>query len=1098
MTTTSAALTSWNSIHAGLSVVFEGTNLGYTTVETASEMATAWTGTFWTTWKGGLYATGTLRQEIDVWKPKIADEHIQLRVLDKDGTFASTFLKPLNSSGNRTTITANVSPDDTAISVKDTTGFASSGTIYIGHERITYSGKTSTSFTGCTRATGALWTKSGGGDFAYSHRLNALNGFAPIVSDYRREWYNLGVQLWLHHRESGIWSTKANAKLIYTGRIKAISDEGDGSFLIDLASFTELLRATLLQEQVEGPLQEGMYLPSELAVAAFYEKSTTASVDNYATASLDNYDQVVVAGTVADDIISEAITLRGSASLNYHWHNGVTEDGHVRFRVSGLSGASIPSDFEGWLSLPAPVWTLLGWDPSAGVRQFIPSLGVHLYGFQFRRTNEASPAFAELVAPGLPVVSYIGSPPYGKISLDASSTRGTWQDQPTESIPTDLGLSLGTPPDGFLQVGESTVFAVARVSDTEYSLLADVTKDLGQYGFSGAGLDDALVRYGEPEQGVTARQIWIERGPRKDVILRLLLSTGVTDYNTSTYDKNPVLMGAGVPYSAVDVASFESLGDDEITLVITSPEGAAEILISEMAVSGRHLVVKDGALTLVQPRFDGGSLATAWSFDETNKAKPDERVAVRYSPDNVINRVELQYDRGIDGRLKRKLAVEDTSSLTDYNQRRTVTVKGITVGRSDANRWIDSVASVALSMFSRPQALLERSCTYEHLGAVPGETATLTDNYVIDPATGERGITSQPCWILGVSHDLATLQGSVQLVAPLNVDASKFCAWAPAADVDEDASNAGYVVVSGSSRYLALKAHAYSGASESVDASHFAAGDLIRVQERGATSLGASNEFSCEVESVDTANSRLYLTAAIGSWDTALKYSVVYDTISSVVTAQKAKTFIADDTTDTTGDADHDSYLYGGDPPAYGATAAVYTDPFWRFPSTADDTGEPLSVHHWYHALNSINNYLGYKTRNVLLSEMLQTQASKTGTGYQLVYGPVWMPDYDPARTLTVRIRGSVNTGGNTADYRVHFSTERPTGSAYTSVSYGGTASYLDLSQSSTTTGYVTDTVTPVYSAGRPGGCWVAVEMQASAGGVIAYLDGVEIIEGAP
>lgn len=52
-----------------------------------------------------------------------------------------------------TTLSSNVSISDTTINVTSTTGYPSIGSILIDNEIITYTGKTSTSFTGCSRGT---------------------------------------------------------------------------------------------------------------------------------------------------------------------------------------------------------------------------------------------------------------------------------------------------------------------------------------------------------------------------------------------------------------------------------------------------------------------------------------------------------------------------------------------------------------------------------------------------------------------------------------------------------------------------------------------------------------------------------------------------------------------------------------------------------------------------------------------------------------------------------------------------------------------------------------------------------------------------------
>ena len=81
---------------------------------------------------------------------QLAVSSLRVRVVDLD--LAATVAFQSQENLTRTAITAEVAPADTTIAVVDTTGFASSGTIYLNREAIDYSGKTGTSFTGCTRA----------------------------------------------------------------------------------------------------------------------------------------------------------------------------------------------------------------------------------------------------------------------------------------------------------------------------------------------------------------------------------------------------------------------------------------------------------------------------------------------------------------------------------------------------------------------------------------------------------------------------------------------------------------------------------------------------------------------------------------------------------------------------------------------------------------------------------------------------------------------------------------------------------------------------------------------------------------------------------
>ena len=73
-----------------------------------------------------------------------------------------------------TTLTANISNSATTVPVVSTTGFQTTGSFIIGSEVITYTGKTSTSFTGCTRGQY--------GSSAASHLSGAYVGEAQSAS----------------------------------------------------------------------------------------------------------------------------------------------------------------------------------------------------------------------------------------------------------------------------------------------------------------------------------------------------------------------------------------------------------------------------------------------------------------------------------------------------------------------------------------------------------------------------------------------------------------------------------------------------------------------------------------------------------------------------------------------------------------------------------------------------------------------------------------------------------------------------------------------------------------------------------------------------
>lgn len=90
-----------------------------------------------------------------------------------------------------TTLNGDLTSSATTITVASTDGFLSSGTIAIENEKITYSGKTSTTFTGCTRGTGdssAVSHSSGKGVYTFIMEASiTAEGSTPSFTVLERE-----------------------------------------------------------------------------------------------------------------------------------------------------------------------------------------------------------------------------------------------------------------------------------------------------------------------------------------------------------------------------------------------------------------------------------------------------------------------------------------------------------------------------------------------------------------------------------------------------------------------------------------------------------------------------------------------------------------------------------------------------------------------------------------------------------------------------------------------------------------------------------------------------------------------------------------------
>jgi len=80
-----------------------------------------------------------------------------------------------------TTLSGNINSSVTTVPVVSTSGFRSAGVIRINNEIISYTGKTSTSFTGCTRGDfGTSNASHNSGDFVHGSQAQASGGSAAV------------------------------------------------------------------------------------------------------------------------------------------------------------------------------------------------------------------------------------------------------------------------------------------------------------------------------------------------------------------------------------------------------------------------------------------------------------------------------------------------------------------------------------------------------------------------------------------------------------------------------------------------------------------------------------------------------------------------------------------------------------------------------------------------------------------------------------------------------------------------------------------------------------------------------------------------------
>ena len=150
-----------------------------------------------------------------------------------------------------TTLNGTLSSSATTITVVSTTGFAAAGVIGIEGEYITYSGKTPTTFTGCTRGVGS--TAVAHADSTVVNQYSNATGWGESATSgvgvQLRLWSqtNFGQDLIINPRGGALYLWKVNANPTIYDRAVLLSPTSSGAYQTD-SSCPSICNAVLVSD----------------------------------------------------------------------------------------------------------------------------------------------------------------------------------------------------------------------------------------------------------------------------------------------------------------------------------------------------------------------------------------------------------------------------------------------------------------------------------------------------------------------------------------------------------------------------------------------------------------------------------------------------------------------------------------------------------------------------------------------------------------------------------------------------------------------------------------------------------------------------------
>lgn len=889
-------------------------------------VATAYAGTEWasSTVVPGLQVKCKSRQQLRPWGSATVNvTHMSFAVMDTDGS--DTFGKLVFGSGAgfETFQNGAIDNNDATVTVLSNSTFAASGPLYMGAEHVTYSAKGgSTTFTGCTRGRFAPFKANTESEqrFGRQHRQPSIGAGIvrkPIVSSLPRTWVGRWVRLQAHRDVAGTLDTFAEGHCVFGGRIIGVRDEANGLTYVECDSAQGAIRdCTLLTDQWTAKAQEGIYLrrgwkfDAEDGIAGTPLYANSLKVVEEGTAGTNEieegyYTREELADVLNDWLLDEKVAAR--LGMTWTWEPEITDedsDGEIRsgwtFSDASAAGTNIAIFYA-----PRKVLQFMGWEN--------PALGAKL---NFVWEDDAERTFPSNDEPYRTLIT--SEDVNGSTgSTVVSDIVGTWLNNRSR-LPAELQVAFGSIGDsGIVQANGGAWLFAERISSTQFVLRRHSYLDR-MSGVASTNDGNTYLRVLASEPGdVTFRQVVLLSGRCDTLLTTLLASTGTSGYNHATYDALPAQLGAAIPWQLLGdtwTQSFARLpqSDAAVVIKIDKPTKLIDLIGCELSARQASILWRKGALFCASWRVPSAAIS-AHSFTEETKAAPgDTRDAFRTVANDddewMVNTVKIEFNAS-GSSYTDYVTIADPGSIDEHGSGKPITISARNTysepgGESGAVSELAAAVAQSMGILSKPVRVLQRSIDQNYAeGVTPGEVCTITDSFVRDPLTGERGVSNKPGLIISHSWDWGGYEIDSESTAPqggaieiLILPRDRVVAYCPAAQVDDTATNGGY---NAGTSTLTFYAHKHSETSASVDVSHFSASDTVTIVEIDPDNPDPAgyNTWDRTIQSVNTGANTVTLTSGLSSpaWDSARRYRMYSQNYSTATTGQRAKVFQADD-----------------------------------------------------------------------------------------------------------------------------------------------------------------------------------------------------------
>jgi len=695
---------------------------------------------------------------------------------------------------------------------------ASSGTLYVDTETITYSSKAGNRFSTVARGryhhlSSSLTEETFIPELSWDDDLEA----PPIVStrptQLRGRWVTVIKSFF--DPQTGDVLPASEHEVIWRGRLTLHSYQGGGVWQISAESIMRELDQDFFRNPVSLPLRgysvNGSTGVDALPITIYQDRvyTTNSSNSNWDNTAIGNVSKRSWSGTpleqeqvtiwvdiTTNDTVGDLVLAINEALMDKY----SAGSGDLLTAVScGLTNQRVRFEqpAEAWYNFSAaPHW----------IRHTVGSLGTaHAY---MRNTVRLHPALSRIL--GFSTSSewtdvVIG----GDLDNDEILTRITNYTTPNHAakhtlstVAQDAPLQMYfEPPRGYfsgripLDGGDDNPYeTVGDGSPLCVSITDGGVAICSRYDVPGQYL--TVARYGEASLEVDTdpvtttiekrtveetathawwptNSIWYDNQKYLGVhilMLRIMLSTGDMGRYNSVYDELAEFCGLAIPEDFVDTESFWRLSRLpthalERDYVFVEPTNFREWLKTECQLLGMGVVQKNGKLTMVDLKNRPTRATATYTIDDTVRTTESE-IAWYADDEDVLNVVTLKYDwdvahddfRSTDHIISRAPRGRVPSSIE-------IEARGVRSHNWDASKTTTSAfrqhINDTISRSSSSKMIYECTCNRSVEDVALCDYVLITDQRIPNPWTGELGVTELPARV--VSKYWNIYEGTVEL-----------------------------------------------------------------------------------------------------------------------------------------------------------------------------------------------------------------------------------------------------------------------------------------------------------------------------------------------